>query len=384
MGDQLREVVIVDGARTPFGRALKGNLRQTRAEDLGALSVKAALERAGVDPAQIEDLALGCAMPEGSQGLNVARIVGFLAGLPHTVPAYTVNRFCASGLQTIAGVAARIAGGEIDAAVAGGVESMTAVPMGGFNPQLHPRLAVEQPEVYIAMGTTAENVARRFDVARSDQDAFAAASHAKATAAREKGVLAQEIVAVTTEVDGRSVTVEHDELIRPDTTLEGLAKLRPAFDPKGTVTAGNSSPLTDGGAAVVVMAKEAAGNRPVLGYFRRFVTVGVEPDIMGIGPVPAIQKLLKATGLGVEDIDLFEINEAFAAQSVYCQRALGIPDEKLNVNGGAIALGHPLGVSGTRLALTALYELRRRGARRAVVSMCIGGGMGAAALLESA
>jgi acetyl-CoA acyltransferase len=379
----MREVVIIDGARTPFGRAVKGNMRQTRAEDLGAIAVKDALKRAGVEPGAIEDLAVGCAMPEGSQGLNIARIVGFLSGLPNTTPAYTVNRFCASGLQTIASVAARIGVGELDMALAGGVESMTAVPMGGFHPQLHPRLAVEYPEAYISMGQTAENVARRFDVSRADQDAFAYASQMKAVAAREKGILAQEIIAVETALDGRSLTIEHDELIRPNTTMEGLAKLRPAFDAKGTVTAGNASPLTDGAAAVVVSTREAAGDRPILGVVRHFVTVGVEPDIMGIGPVPAIQKLLAKTGLSVGDIDLFEINEAFAAQSVYCQRELGISDDKLNVNGGAIALGHPLGVTGTRLALTALKELQRRGGRYAVVSMCIGGGMGAAALFEA-
>ncbi|MCA9526833.1 MAG: thiolase family protein, partial [Myxococcales bacterium] len=334
----MREVVIVEGARTPFGRALKGNLRQTRPEDLGALALKEALKRAGLDADAVEDVALGCAMPEGQQGLNVARVVGFLAGLPNHVPAYTVNRFCASGLQTIAGVAARIVTGELDAAIAGGVESMTAVPMGGFHPQLHPTLGVEFPAAYIGMGTTAENVAARFDVTRQAQDAFALKSHQKATIAREKGLLAQEIIPVDTQVDGRSVRVEHDELIRPDTTLEGLASLRPAFKPVGgTVTAGNASPLTDGAAAVVLMSRAAAGKREILGTFKRFATVGVDPDIMGIGPVPAIRKLLDKAGLSVADIDLFEINEAFAAQSVYCQRELGIPDEKLNVNGGAIA-----------------------------------------------
>ncbi len=378
----MREVVIVDGARTPFGRAIKGNLRQTRVEDLGAVAVKAAIERAGIDPAQLEDMALGCAMPEGSQGLNIARIVGFLAGLPHTVPAYTVNRFCASGLQTMASIAARIGVGEMDAAIAGGVESMTAVPMAGFHPQLHPKLGVEYPEAYIGMGNTAENVARKFEVDRTTQDTFAVASHQKAAKARDAGILAEEIVPVETTVNGRAVTVEHDELIRDGSTVEGLARLRPAFDPTGTVTAGNASPLTDGAAATVMMSREAAGDREVLGVFKHFVTVGVPPEIMGIGPKPAIEKLLDRTGLTVADIDLFEVNEAFASQSVYCQRALGIPDEKLNVNGGAIALGHPLGVSGTRLALTALYALRRRGAKRAVVSMCIGGGMGAAALIE--
>ena len=378
----MREVVIIEGARTPFGRAHKGNLRQTRAEDLGAIAIREALKRANIDPKDIEDLALGCAMPEASQGLNVARNVGFLAGLPYTTPAYTVNRFCASGLQTIASVAARIAIGEIDIALAGGVESMTAVPMGGFHPQLHPALAVDYPQAYIGMGPTAENVARKFEVSREQQDEFAVKSHAKAAAGRESGRLGEEIIAVKTQVDGRDVVVEHDELIRPDTSMKGLARLRPVFDPRGSVTAGNASPLTDGGAAVVLAARETVGKREVLGVFRAFVTVGVPPEIMGIGPKPAIEKLLAKTGLSVDDIDLFEINEAFASQSVYCQRALGIPDEKLNVNGGAIALGHPLGVSGTRLPLTALYALRRRGLKRAVVSMCIGGGMGAAALIE--
>jgi acetyl-CoA acyltransferase len=380
----MQEVVIVEGARTPFGRALKGSFRQTRPEDLAAAAVRAALVRAGVDAARIEDLALGCAMPEGSQGLNIARIVGTLSGLPDEVPAYTVNRFCASGLQTIAGVAARIAVGEIDVALAGGVESMTAVPMGGFHPQLHPKLALEHPEAYIGMGVTAENVARRYGVARADQDAFAARSHQKAAIAREKGIFKDEIIPFLAEIDGVSTLVEHDELVRPDTTAEGLGKLKPAFDPQGTVTAGNASPLTDGAAAVVVMSASAAAGRTVLGKFRRFSVVGVAPDIMGIGPVPAIRKLLADSKLTVADIDLFEINEAFASQSVYCQRELGIPDEKLNVNGGAIAIGHPLGVSGTRLTLTALNELKRRGGRYAVVSMCIGGGMGAAALLERA
>jgi acetyl-CoA acyltransferase len=379
----MQEVVIVDGARTPFGRALKGSFRQTRPEDLAAAAIQAALGRAGVEASKIEDLALGCAMPEGSQGLNVARVVGTLAGLPDTVPAYTVNRFCASGLQTIAGVAARIAVGEIDIALAGGVESMTAVPMGGFHPQLHPKLALEYPQAYIGMGVTAENVASRFGVARVDQDAFAARSHQKAAAAREKGIFKDEIIPFTAEIDGVSTVVEHDELVRPDTTADGLGKLKPAFDPKGSVTAGNASPLTDGAAAVVVMSARAAEGRKILGKFRRFAVVGVAPDIMGIGPVPAIRKLLADSKLTVKDIDVFEINEAFASQSIYCQRELGIPDEKLNVNGGAIAIGHPLGVSGTRLALTALLELRRRGGRYAVVSMCIGGGMGAAALLEA-
>ena len=378
------DALIVEGARTPFGRAVKGSFRQTRPEDLAAASIVAALSRASVDPASVEDLALGCAMPEGQQGLNIARVVGVLAGLPKEVPAYTVNRFCASGLQTIADMASRIACGDLNVALAGGVASMSAVPMAGFHPQLHPRLALEYPEMYIGMGITAENVGRRFEVSRLVQDAFAARSHVLAAAARARGVFAEEIVPITTELDGVTLTVEHDELVRAETTAEGLSRLRPAFDPQGSVTAGNASPLTDGAAAVVLMSEKAAAGRVVLGKFRRLVVVGVPPEIMGVGPVPAIRKLLGDLSLSIGDIDLFEINEAFAAQSVYCQRELGIPDEKLNVNGGAIALGHPLGASGSRLVLTALHELRRRGGRYAVVSMCIGGGMGAAALLERA
>tara|TARA_B100001093_G_scaffold512461_1_gene582358 strand:- start:39 stop:1181 length:1143 start_codon:yes stop_codon:yes gene_type:complete len=376
------EVAILEGARTPFGRALKGSLRQTRPEDLGSAVIKATLAKASVDANEIEDLAIGCAMPEGSQGLNVARSIGFLAGLPHTVPAYTVNRFCASGLQTIASVASRIAIGEMKVAIAGGVESMSAVPMGGFHPQLHPTLALDYPEAYIGMGNTAENVAQQFEVSRSAQDAFAARSQSRALAARDSGRLAEEIIAFDADVDGRAIHLEHDELIRPGTTSEGLAKLRPAFSVTGSVTAGNSSPLTDGAAAVAMCAKSQLAGRTPLGYFRRFVTVGVAPEIMGIGPVPAIEKLLGDSGLTISDIDLFEVNEAFASQSVYCQKTLGIDDSKLNVNGGAIAIGHPLGVTGTRLVLTALKELKRRNGRYAVVSMCIGGGMGAAALLE--
>jgi acetyl-CoA acyltransferase len=381
----MRDVVIVEGARTPFGRAIKGALKDTRPEDLGAAAIKAAVRKAGVEPGDIQDVALGCAMPEGQQGLNVARVVSIHAGLPEEVPAYTVNRFCSSGLQTIADVATRIGAGYLDIGIAGGVESMTAVPMAGFHPQLHPTIAVEYPQIYIGMGNTAENVAQKYGISREVQDAFAAASQEKATAAREKGIFKAEIEPFEITLDdGSTVTMEHDELIRPGTTAEGLAKLRPAFDPKGTVTAGNASPLTDGAAAVVVMAEETAKKRDakILGYFRHFVVVGVPPEIMGIGPVPAIRKLLDNTGLSIDDIDVFEINEAFASQSAYCKQELGVPDEKLNPNGGAIALGHPLGVSGTRMALTALYELERRNARRAVISMCIGGGMGAAALVE--
>lgn len=387
----MREVAIVAGARTPFGRGAKGLLKDTRPDTLAAHAVAETLKRApGVSPAEIEDVVLGCAIPEAEQGLNIARQVVFLAGMPAEVPAMTINRFCSSGLQAINIVATRIATGEIDIAIAGGVESMSMVPMTGGKVSLHPTLAEESPEVFTPMGVTAEIVARRFEVSRADQDAFATRSHQKAAAAWEAGRFADEVVPLKTTVsDGSTfheVTVSRDELIRPDTTPEKLSALRPAFDPTGSVTAGNASPLTDGAAAVLVMAREEAEKRGLkpLGYIRLFAAAGVPPEIMGIGPVPAIRKLLEKAGKKVEDIDLFEINEAFASQALYCQRELGIPDEKLNVNGGAIAIGHPLGATGARQAIHILQELARRGQKWGVSSMCIGGGMGAAALWEVA
>ena len=385
-----REVVIVSYARTAFGRAPKGSLRNTRPDTMGAHVIKAALERApGVKPEEIEDVIFGCAMPEASQGMNVARVATLMAGLPDTVPAVTVNRFCSSGLQTIAQAAERIMVGAIDIAIAGGTETMSLVPMGGFNPSANPDAMIENPEIYTPMGTTAENVAKKFEVSREDQDAFALSSHKKAIAAWESGFLAGEVVPIEAEVvDGpgsaKTITVDKDENPRATTSAEVLGKLRPVFNPKGTVTAGNASPLTDGAAAVVLMTKEEADKRglKILGYYRGFQVAGVPPEIMGIGPVPAIRKLLAKHDLSVEDIDLFEINEAFAAQAVYCQRELGVPDEKLNIHGGAIAIGHPLGVSGTRMAGTLLRSLEKTGGRYGVVSMCIGGGMGAAGLFE--
>jgi acetyl-CoA acyltransferase len=390
----MREVVIVEGVRTPFGRAQKGTFKDTRPDTLAATAIREAVRRAQVDPKEVEDVVLGCAMPEGEQGLNVARIGALLGGLPVDVPAMTINRFCSSGLQSIVIVGDRIAAGGMDLAVAGGVESMSMVPMTGNKPSLNPELVERWPEVYTPMGVTAENLARKHGIRREDQDAFAVRSHQRAAAAIEQRRFAAETVSVTARVfdgqpgnaGGREVTLERDELVRPDTTLEKLAQLKPAFDPTGTVTAGNSSPLTDGAAAVVVASGERArrlGVKP-LGYLRHFAVAGVPPEIMGIGPVPAVKKLLGQAGLKIDQIDLFELNEAFAAQSLAVVRELELDPEKVNVNGGAIALGHPLGVSGTRLTLTILHELKRRGKKYGVVTMCVGGGMGAAALVEAA
>lgn len=385
-------IVIASSARTPFTRAHKGELKDTRPDTMAAHVIKAAIERVpGLKKEDIEDVVLGCAMPEGEQGMNVARVAALLAGLPDTVSAMTVNRFCSSGVQSIAMVAQAIQAGQYDVGIAGGTETMTMVPMGGNKVSANPELMERYPEVYATMGATAEKVAARFNVSRADQDAFAAASQKKATEAREKGVFKDEIapIAVTLFDDSgkaKQVTVSDDTIIRAETTLEGLQKLKPAFDSQGSVTAGNASPLTDGAAATVVMSEskaKALGVKP-LGYFIDFAVAGVPPDIMGIGPVPAVRKLLAKNKLSVKDIDIFELNEAFAAQSLYCVRELGIPPEKVNPNGGAIAMGHPLGVSGTRMAGTLLRELKRRGGKYGVVTMCIGGGMGAAALFEVA
>jgi acetyl-CoA acyltransferase len=386
----MRDVAILSAVRTPIGRAPKGALRQTRPDDLGAVAAREALRRAEIDPASIEDIVLGCAQPEAEQGLNVARQVGLLAGMPDTTPAMTINRFCSSGLQATSIIADRIGTGAIDAGLAGGVESMSMIPMGGAKISLNPRVVEEYPDAYIPMGNTAENVARQFGVSRGDQDAFALASHQKAVAAWERGDFAAEVVPVATRIfDGdtwKNVTVDRDEGPRADTTLEKLATLKPVFDPTGTVTAGNASPLNDGAAAVVLMAADKAreqGKR-VRAYFRAFAVAGVPPAIMGIGPVPAVRKLLAKTGLKLDEIDLFELNEAFASQALYCIRELGLPTDRVNVNGGAIALGHPLGATGARQIATALHELERRKGRYAVLTMCVGGGMGAAGLIERA
>jgi acetyl-CoA acyltransferase len=387
----IEDIVIVDAVRSAVGRAAKGTLAQTRPDELAGQVVASLLARVPqVKPGDVEDLVLGCAMPEGEQGLNVARVVGLLAGLPVETSAMTVNRFCSSGLQAIAIAAGAIATGVNDIVVAGGVESMTMVPMTGNKLSASPEAMRRCPDVYMPMGITAENVAKAFGISRADQDAFAYRSQQKAALALKAGVFQDEIVPVraTRYENGARVEIsfDRDELVRPDTSLEGLAALKPAFIKDGTVTAGNASPLSDGAAATLLMRgtrAAALGIRP-LGYFRAYAVAGVEPRIMGIGPIPAVRKLLAKANLSLYDIDLFELNEAFASQAVYVQRTLEIPDEKLNVHGGAIALGHPLGCTGAKLAATALHELRRRAGRYAIVTMCIGGGMGAAGLFEAA
>ncbi len=385
----MQEIVIVEAVRSAVGRAHKGSLAQRRPDELAGEVIRGLLARVkGFDAKLVEDLVLGCAMPEGEQGLNVARVAGLLGGLSEDSSAQTINRFCSSGLQAIATAAGAIATGQYDVVVAGGVESMSMVPMTGNKISASGEAMEKYPTVYTPMGITAENVANKFGITREMQDKFALSSQKKASAAIEAKRFVDEIVPVTgiRYKGNEKVTFEfkQDELPRPDTTLEGLAALKPAFAIKGSVTPGNSSPLSDGAAAVLMMTREQAeqlGLKP-LAVFRAFTTVGVDPALMGIGPLPAIQKLWKKTGLSVKDIDLFEINEAFGSQCVYVQRELGIPDEKLNVNGGALAMGHPLGCTGAKLTATALYELKRRSGRYAIVSMCIGGGMGAAGLFE--
>ena len=384
----MKDIVIVEAVRSAVGRAHKGSLAQKRPDELAAEVVRGLLARTKADPKSVEDLVLGCAMPEGEQGLNVARVVQLLAGLPQETSAQTINRFCSSGLQAIAIAAGAISIGSNDLVVAGGVESMSMVPMTGNKLSVSPEAMEKVPGVYTPMGITAENVAKKFGVSREEQDKFALNSQKKAAAAIEAKKFEKEIIPVAAirYVNGEKKTFEfkQDELPRPDTTLEGLAALKPSFAQSGTVTPGNASPLSDGAAASLVTTAEhakAQGWKP-LGTLRAFVTAGVDPDIMGIGPVPAIRKLLAKTGMKIDQIDVFEINEAFASQASYCQRELGITDEKINVNGGAIALGHPLGCTGAKLTATLLYELQRRSGKFGVVSMCIGGGMGAAALFE--
>lgn len=391
----MREAVIVAAVRTPIGKAKKGALRHVRPDDLGALVVREALARVpGLKPEAVDDVIFGCAIPEAEQGLNIARIIALRAGLPTTVPGVTVNRFCSSGLQAIADAAQRIMCGFADVIVAGGVESMSLVPMTGNKVSPNPYLVDHFPEVYMSMGHTAERVARRFGITREDQDAFALRSHRRAAAAIAAGRFRDEIVPVEVtergvDEDGRLVErtrlFDTDEGVRPDTSLEALARLKPVFAAGGTVTAGNASQTSDGAAAVVVMAAEKAeelGVKP-LGVFRSFAVAGVDPDIMGVGPVEAIPKALKLAGVRQQDVDLIELNEAFASQAVHCIRALELDEARVNVNGGAIALGHPLGCTGARQTVTLLYELARRKGRYGVVSMCIGGGMGAAGVFEA-
>ncbi len=388
----MREAVIVAGARTPIGRSKKGTLANTRPDDFGALVVKEAIKRSGYT-GEIDDLIMGCAMPEAEQGMNVARLVGALAGLPDSTPAITVNRFCSSGLQTIAYAAERIMLGHSKAIVAGGTESMSMIPMVGNTVRLNPKLAEESPQYYIGMGHTAEQVAVRYNVSREDQDAFAVRSHELAEKAIKEGKFKDEIVPVevidfyvdeNNKLQEKKRIFDTDEGVRPGTSTETLGKLRPAFNVKGSVTAGNSSQTSDGAAAVLVMDREEAeaqGLTPIAKYLG-FAVAGVAPEVMGIGPIEAIPKALKIAGLTQDDIDLWEINEAFASQSIQVVRHLGIDMEKVNVNGGAIALGHPLGATGAILTLKLINELKRRGGKYGVVTMCIGGGMGAAGVFE--
>lgn len=393
----MRDVVVALALRTPVGRASKGTFRQTRPDDLGAAVLRAILARAPkLDPARIGDVILGCAMPEGEQGMNVGRNVALLSGLPVSVPGMTVNRFCSSGLETIHIGAMEIASGQSDAVIAGGVESMTLIPMGGQRFLPNPSMTVEAPGTYLNMGLTAERLAEQHEIAREAQDAFAFASHKKALAALAAGRFADETVPVKTGIsepgpDGkpnvRDAMLERDEGPRADTTLEALARLKPAFKTAGTVTAGNSSQMSDGAAAVLLTTPELAaeiGLEPLARYVT-YSVAGVPPEIMGIGPVEAIPKALGRASLRLEDMNVIELNEAFAAQSLAVLKAMGLDpeDPRINANGGAIALGHPLGCTGAKLTATALHELRRRKGRYAMVTMCIGTGMGAAGIFQA-
>lgn len=383
---------ILAAYRTPGCRAHKGKFKDMRPDDLAALAIKGLLERTGVEPQAIEDVILGCAFPEGEQGMNVARIAAQRAGLPYQVPAMTVNRFCSSGLQSIALAAERILSGGADCIIAGGTESMTCVPMGGNKYSANPGLLAEWPESFASMGVTAELVAEKYAVNREDQDAFAASSHQKAAAAIAAGRFTDETIPVEVEqvalvgskLQRQTETVSVDDGVRADTTPDALARLKPVFKVDGSVTAGNASQMTDGAAAALVVSEEflkQLGQEP-LARFVAFATAGVPPEIMGIGPVEAIPKALKLAGLKQADIELLELNEAFAAQSLAVVRELDLNPEIVNVNGGAIALGHPLGCTGAKLTATLLQELKRRQGRYGMVSMCIGGGMGAAGIFE--
>jgi acetyl-CoA acyltransferase len=391
----MTEAVIVSAVRTPVGKAPAGVFRGTRPDELAAVAIAEALRRAkGLDAAEVDDVILGCAMPEAEQGLNVARIASLRAGIPVSAAAFTLNRFCSSGLQAIASGAERIMTGSASVVVAGGTESMSLIPMGGHKTAPNPSLIDSYPDVYLSTGLVAENHARESSITREEQDAFALRSHQRAVAAIDAGRFKDETVPVAARLlvppnghggpQTRDVTVHVDEGPRRDTSTAALAKLRPAFHARGTVTAGNSSQTSDGAAALVVMSARRAGELGLspLARFVTFATAGVEPERFGIGPVPAVKKALRQAGLTLEQIDLVELNEAFAAQVLACLKELPIDPERLNVNGGAIALGHPLGCTGAKLTATLLYELKRRDARYGLVTMCVGGGMGAAGIFE--
>lgn len=387
-----REAVIVAGKRTAVGKSKRGVTRNVRSDDMAALVIRTLLADTELDPALVDDVIIGCAMPEGAQGLNFGRTIGLMAGLPTSTPGMTVNRFCSSGLQTIALAAERIIADGADCIIAGGAETMSKVPMTGFRINPNPRMVVEMPEVYMGMGLTAEQVAQEFEVSRPAQDEFALRSHQKAARAQDAGKFKEEIVPfeieeVTPGATGpqrETFIFDADEHLRRDTSLEGLAKLKPVFKQGGTVTAGNSSPLSDGAAAVIVMERslaESLGLTPIL-KFVGFNVAGVRPEIMGVGPVAAVPRVLKRTGMTLADMDVIELNEAFAAQAVAVIRELGLDEEKVNVNGGAIALGHPLGCTGAKLAVQIMHEMQREDHALGMVTMCIGGGMGAAGIFE--
>ena len=391
----MKDAVIVSAVRTPVGKAKRGGLATVRPDEMAATAIRALLQRTpNLDPAQIEDVVIGCAFPEGEQGLNMARMIALRAGLPDSVPAETINRYCASGVQSIAHVAYAIQSGQIEAGIAGGAESMTMIPMSGFKFSPNPYFAQDLPHYYTNMGLTAENVAVRYGISREDQDEFSLKSHQKAAQAVNSGLFDPELVSVEVEVNEmnghekpvrKNFTVRRDEGPRADTNMAALSKLKPAFKEGGMVTAGNSSQMSDGAAAVMVMSGDKAdelGLKPLV-RFVSFAVGGVPPELMGIGPIVAIPKALKLAGLSLNDIDLIELNEAFAAQSLAVIRTLELDDGKVNVNGGAIALGHPLGCTGSKLTTQLIHEMGRRKSKYGMVTMCIGGGMGAAAVFEN-
>jgi acetyl-CoA acyltransferase len=391
----MKDAVIVSAVRTPVGKAKRGGLATVRPDEMAASVIQQLLKRTpNLDPAQVEDVIIGCAFPEGEQGMNMARMISLRAGLPESVPAETINRYCASGVQSIAHVAYAIQSGEIETGIAGGAESMTMVPMAGYKFSPNPHFAQDLPHYYTNMGLTAENVAEKYGISREDQDEFSLKSHQKAAQAVNSGLFDPELLSIDveiTELDGserpvrRNFSVRRDEGPRADTNLEALSKLKPAFKEGGVVTAGNSSQMSDGAAAVMVMSAERArqlGLTP-LARFVSFAAGGVPPEVMGIGPIVAIPKALKLAGLTLNEIDLIELNEAFAAQSLAVIRTLELDESKVNVNGGAIALGHPLGCTGTKLTTQLIYEMGRRKSKYGMVTMCIGGGMGAAAIFEN-
>jgi acetyl-CoA acyltransferase len=391
----MRDAVIVSAVRTPVGKAKRGGLATVRPDEMAATVIQELLKRTpDLNPAQIEDVVIGCAFPEGEQGLNMARMIALRAGLPDTVPAETINRYCASGVQSIAHVAYAIQSGQIETGIAGGAESMTMVPMAGYKFSPNPHFAQDLPHYYTNMGLTAENVAEKYGIPRQDQDEFSLRSHQKAAQAVSSGLFDPELVSIdveVTELDGnekpvnKTFSVQRDEGPRADTNMDALAKLKPAFKDGGVVTAGNSSQMSDGAAGVVIMSAERAAQLGLtpLARFVSFAVGGVPPELMGIGPIVAIPKALKLAGLTLSEIDLIELNEAFAAQSLAVIRSLEMDESKINVNGGAIALGHPLGCTGTKLTTQLIYEMGRRKSKYGMVTMCIGGGMGAAAVFEN-